>query len=428
MRNAILAAIIAAFATGAVAGPPPKYLDVDVNFQQLQKLPTLNAQQGASMLLVVRPKLAGGWLSLTNMTATWQARATMTSTNYYGSASTDTGGYTSNAVHQIAIPLDDGDTGDALTNWTYSVALVFGGDSYPIGTGVYSVARTTFQGGGTLLNDTNIWATKTWVLGQIADTDVGALELRVEAVEALTNAINSAVQTVTPSTGINVTTSGTERVVGVTAAIAAGAAAGTTADQPGHTQPWASITNKPTTFPPVIGSGAGDAVAGNDARLTDARAPTAHTQPASTITNLLSVAQPLDADLTRLAGNDGSALVYPTNIYTVAADYTGTNTYYIIPGTINHIRMLATGSATLKIWMPGVAGSWRAYSRLEIYNPNLKPLIWASATGSVYWPSNGVYTGTARSVGKFGVASIYTGSTSHEVILVATNATELFYP
>ena len=39
---------------------------------------------------------------------------------------------------------------------------------------------------------------------------------------------------------------------------------------------WADVSGKPTTFPPVIGAGAGDAVAGNDSRLTDARTPTAH--------------------------------------------------------------------------------------------------------------------------------------------------------
>ena len=36
---------------------------------------------------------------------------------------------------------------------------------------------------------------------------------------------------------------------------------------------WASIPDKPSTFAPIIGSGAGDAVAGNDARLTNARTP-----------------------------------------------------------------------------------------------------------------------------------------------------------
>lgn len=48
---------------------------------------------------------------------------------------------------------------------------------------------------------------------------------------------------------------------------------------------WTEITGKPTTFPPTIGSGAGDAVAGNDPRLTDARTPTAHTHPASQISD-----------------------------------------------------------------------------------------------------------------------------------------------
>lgn len=43
-----------------------------------------------------------------------------------------------------------------------------------------------------------------------------------------------------------------------------------------HTHSWGAVTGKPTTFAPVIGSGAAEAVAGNDARLTDARTPTAH--------------------------------------------------------------------------------------------------------------------------------------------------------
>lgn len=45
---------------------------------------------------------------------------------------------------------------------------------------------------------------------------------------------------------------------------------------PPGTTTWAGITDKPTTFAPVIGAGGGDAVAGNDARLTDARTPTTH--------------------------------------------------------------------------------------------------------------------------------------------------------
>jgi len=56
----------------------------------------------------------------------------------------------------------------------------------------------------------------------------------------------------------------------------------------GLTLAWGSITGKPSTFPPTIGSGAGDAVAGNDARLTDARTPTAHTHTSADITDATS--------------------------------------------------------------------------------------------------------------------------------------------
>jgi hypothetical protein len=44
------------------------------------------------------------------------------------------------------------------------------------------------------------------------------------------------------------------------------------------------ISGKPATFPPTIGSGPADAVAGNDSRLTDARPPTEHGHDASAIT------------------------------------------------------------------------------------------------------------------------------------------------
>ena len=49
---------------------------------------------------------------------------------------------------------------------------------------------------------------------------------------------------------------------------------------------WDDVTDKPTTFAPVIGSGAGDAVAGNDTRLTDARPPTAHGHVIADVTSL----------------------------------------------------------------------------------------------------------------------------------------------
>lgn len=48
---------------------------------------------------------------------------------------------------------------------------------------------------------------------------------------------------------------------------------------------WTQVSSKPSTFPPIIGSGAADAVAGNDPRLTDARTPTTHSHAWSTITS-----------------------------------------------------------------------------------------------------------------------------------------------
>ena len=51
----------------------------------------------------------------------------------------------------------------------------------------------------------------------------------------------------------------------------------------GGTPDWTTILNKPTTFPPTIGATAADAVAGNDARLSDARTPTAHNHNATEV-------------------------------------------------------------------------------------------------------------------------------------------------
>ncbi|MFI6042289.1 hypothetical protein ACIA8C_11680 [Nocardia sp. NPDC051321] len=54
---------------------------------------------------------------------------------------------------------------------------------------------------------------------------------------------------------------------------------------PAGTSDWAGITGKPTTFAPIIGATATTAVAGDDPRLTDQRAPTAHTHSANQITD-----------------------------------------------------------------------------------------------------------------------------------------------
>lgn len=55
---------------------------------------------------------------------------------------------------------------------------------------------------------------------------------------------------------------------------------------PSGSTAWADITEKPATFPPTIGPGAADAVAGNDSRLADARTPIAHAHAIANVTNL----------------------------------------------------------------------------------------------------------------------------------------------
>lgn len=56
---------------------------------------------------------------------------------------------------------------------------------------------------------------------------------------------------------------------------------------------WDDLAGKPDTFPPVIGSGGTDAVAGNDPRLTDARTPTSHAHPVSQVSDATATGQAL---------------------------------------------------------------------------------------------------------------------------------------
>jgi len=60
----------------------------------------------------------------------------------------------------------------------------------------------------------------------------------------------------------------------------------TTAKAGDYQPTWAQVTGKPSTFAPTIGSTASTAVAGNDARLTDARTPTAHNHAVADVTGL----------------------------------------------------------------------------------------------------------------------------------------------
>jgi hypothetical protein len=85
---------------------------------------------------------------------------------------------------------------------------------------------------------------------------------------------------------------------------------------------WTQVTDKPTTFAPIIGSGATDAVAGNDARLTNTRDPNAHTQTASTITDLTETVQDIAGGLVDGGTETGLSLSYNTTSKKISASVT----------------------------------------------------------------------------------------------------------
>lgn len=135
------------------AAAPGKILNIDVNWQQLQALESLNIQQGASAHLLVKPRLAGSSFDITDMTARWEARPTLT-TNVTLQA---TSVWTSNSTHTIAIDLSSTQTGSPVTNWVYSIILVSDGKDYPVGTGSCNIAESGFTGApSTLLTNANI--------------------------------------------------------------------------------------------------------------------------------------------------------------------------------------------------------------------------------------------------------------------------------
>lgn len=120
----------------------PKYIDVDVDYQQLQALPDLGMQQGMDGQLRFRLRSRGDWLDLTSLTGKWQARSNATASTYLESLSS----VTSNSAHYIQCNLDSGETGTAVTNWVYSFILIDGAAEIPVGTGRYDVAAGTWDG------------------------------------------------------------------------------------------------------------------------------------------------------------------------------------------------------------------------------------------------------------------------------------------
>lgn len=135
----------------------------------------------------------------------------------------------------------------------------------------------------------------------------------------------------------------------------------------GGSPAWDNVTGKPTTFPPTIGSTAADAVAGNDARLTNARTPSAHTHPISEVTSLQAAldAKAVATDVTTaLAGKSDTS---HTHAY---ADVTGKPTTFA--------PIVGTGAADAK------AGNYvPTYTEITGKPTTFAPTIGATATTAV---------------------------------------------
>jgi len=157
---------------------------------------------------------------------------------------------------------------------------------------------------------------------------------------------------------------------------------------PAGTTTWAGITGKPSTYAPVIGAGAGDAVAGDDVRLSDARTPIAHTQAALTISDSSTVGRAVltatDAAAARTAiGVDLSTLVTLTGAQSVtgAKIFTGSTMVAATPAT----TFGADIAPTLDTWSGSAGATYSA--------PN-----WAIPSGGVISTSVSVVSGATYQI------------------------------
>jgi len=102
--------------TATVHAAAPLYIDVDINYQQTAQLRDIELQQGGSAGVRIRPRLDHDYITVSDYSARVEVRETPTTNVYMFSASTST----NEAGHYLECPLDSGETGTAVTNWTYA--------------------------------------------------------------------------------------------------------------------------------------------------------------------------------------------------------------------------------------------------------------------------------------------------------------------
>ena len=191
----------------------------------------------------------------------------------------------------------------------------------------------------------------------------------------------------------------------------------------------AAAWNAKVSFP-GFGTTAGTAAEGNDSRLSDARTPTTHNQAWSTITSTpitlsgygITDAQPLDSDLTALAGLSTTGLVARTGA--------GASSTRTITGTANQVTVTngdgVAGNPTLALPQDLATTSTPQFARLGIGQAADASMA-LSIAGSMY-ASDGVLVGTATTGRKLtvsgnGIQIIGTSGTRGALVAEGTTIT-----
>ena len=122
IRIAITAVLLATIATAQTL--PPIVHEIESRDQQTQALEDISLQQGANASYRVRVKTDGRQWSLVGLSAEMDIRSSATSTNRLTLPSVTT--VTNATPHYFQFALTPAQTGDAASNWLYSVKVTAG--------------------------------------------------------------------------------------------------------------------------------------------------------------------------------------------------------------------------------------------------------------------------------------------------------------
>jgi len=184
MKKTALTILAALALVSCAHAIPPKNVDIDSDFQQLQPLPDLGLQEGASARIHLRIKNDTRWADISGLTGRLEFRETASASTGIVANST----LTSNAAHFIRFDLGSAQTGTNFSDWVYSYILVDGAADYVLGTGRVDILESAFAGSGGVVVTTTVYATEAALTAETAARVAGDLAL-TNYVDAATNAI-----------------------------------------------------------------------------------------------------------------------------------------------------------------------------------------------------------------------------------------------